>query len=396
VVSPSLVRGFWFPTRPITLQPWTGRPDGPGVYFTPGLIGNPETVAIPFTRAGDGVVRIQYDPEATVERLVTEAYEPERRPWHSHLPVPSAWIPAPAREALLRWSIAPRLRRPGFPRWPTEPLVENIRAVVRAAEAATGTRSAPEPLWPADLGWAAALSHDFDSPGAFRGERWKALAEIEEAYGLRSSWHVCSEHLPAALPALEALAARGHEIGWHGPRHNYRFAFQTRERIRLEAAGMMERLAAFGVRGFRSPNFLRTPALYAGLDGVLGYDSSARDTAAELFGGPGRRGCCTVFPFFRGGLLELPVTVPDDLSIRCLHGDDSGRIAAVQLEKLDWIRSNHGMALVLTHPETWISLTPGALRAYRRLVETIAADPSAWRALPREIESWWRSRTPPA
>jgi len=393
VVSPSLVRGFHFPGRPIALRPWTGHPEGPGVYFVPGVLGSPEAVAMPWERIEPGVVRFAWDPEATTDRLVTEAYAPAVRPWHTRLPVPSGWVPVPVREALLRASVAPRLKAAGFPRWPVEPIVESIRTMVWAAETAAGITRVPEPLWPEGRTWAAVLSHDFDSLDSFRSGKWKALAEIEEAHGLRSSWHVCSEHLPFALPALETLASRGHEIGWHGPRHDYRFAFHSVARIRTEAAAAALALGAFGPRGFRSPNFLRTPALYAGLEDVFGYDSSARDTAAELFAGSGRRGCCTVFPFFRGRLVELPVTIPDDLSVRCLYGDDAGRIAAVQHDKLDWIRSNSGMALALTHPESWISLTPGAFKAYTKLVEAIAADETAWRALPREVEKWWRSRT---
>ncbi len=392
-MSPSLVRGFHFPAEPITLRPWTGSPAGPGVYIEPGVLATPETVAIPFTQPEPGVVRLAWDPEASVQRLVTEAYVPAGRPWHSRLAVPSGWIPSAVREALLRASVAPRLRAEGFPGWPVESLVEDIRTIVRAAEAASGRRRSPEPLWPGGHTWAAVLSHDFDSLDAFRHDRWKALAEIEEAHGLRSSWHVCSEHLPAAFRALETLAARGHEIAWHGPRHDYRFAFRPTERIRREAAAAALSLGAFAPRGFRSPNFLRTPGLLAGLEDVFGYDSSARDTAAELFGAPGRQGCCTVFPFFHGRLLELPVTIPDDLSIRCLYGDDAERIATVQAGKLGWIRSRAGMALALTHPESWISVTPGALKAYGKLVEAVAADPDAWRALPRDVEAWWRGRS---
>jgi hypothetical protein len=392
VIPPSLVRGFFSPGHPVELRHWTGRADRPGIYVDAGVFAAPDRLAGALTRAGGGVVRIAFDPEATVARLVTEAGAPGRRPVHSRLPLRASWIPALVREALLRLSVGPRLTRPGFPRWPAEPLVEDIRALVREAASAAGSAPADEPLWPDGTRYAAALSHDCDGGDVFRHDRWKALAEIEEAHGLRSSWHLCSVNIAEAIPALEALAGRGHEIAWHGPRHDYRFAYHSRERIRREAARAVLDLGAFGIRGFRSPNFIRTPALFGGLDGVLGYDSSVRDTAAELFG-PGRQGCCTVFPFFHGSLVELPITIPDDLSIRCLHGDVAEAIIRSQLGKLDWIRSVGGMALVLTHPEPWISLMPGSLKAYRLFVERIANDPDAWRPLPRDIEAWWRERS---
>lgn len=392
---PGLVRGFHDPAHPLDLRPLKDGPVGPGVYFRPGVLATPGTVETPLERIGGGAVLLPWDPEATVERLVTEAYAPARRPWHSRLPVASSSVPVGLRRVLLRLSVGRRLEAAGFPRWPAEPLVESVRARVLEAAKAAGLVPDAAPAWPGGCKWAAVLSHDFDSLDAFEHQRWRALAEIEESHGLRSSWHVCTEHLSAALPALEALAERGHEIGWHGPRHDYRFAYLPPERIRTEAAAAVLSLAAFGPRGFRSPNFLRTPGLMSGLSGVFGYDSSARDTAAELFSGPGRRGCCTVFPFMRNGLVELPITIPDDLSVRCLDGDDAERISAVQSAKLEWIRSVGGMAMALTHPEAWISLTPGSLLAYRRLVEAISEDPEAWKTLPRDVEAWWRKRSGP-
>jgi len=99
-----------------------------------------------------------------------------------------------------------------------------------------------------------------------------------------------------------------------------------------------------------------------------------------------------VFPFFRGDLLEMPITIPDSLTIRCLAGDDADSISAVQAAKMGWIKSVGGLALAITHPERWISMRPAPFTAYRRLVEAISGDAEAWKALPRDIESWWRKR----
>lgn len=390
----SLLRGFHSPSRPLALPPWQGGAALPGVYVTPGILA-PEGGALELAvdRPAPGIVRFRFDPEAMLDRLVRETYAETARPFHTRLPLPSALVPSRLRQALLRRSLAPRLTAAGgFPRWPIEPLAEELRALVRRAAEEAGVAAPAEPLWPDGKAYAVALSHDLDSASAIRRGLWKPLAEAEEARGLRSSWHVCTEHLVAARPALEELARRGHEIGWHGPVHDYRVAYLPVDKIRAHAAAFRARLAALDPRGFRSPNFLRTDALYAGLDGVFGYDSSARDTAAELFSPRPRQGCCTVFPFLRGGLIELPVTIPDDLSLRCLFGDDAAATARVQAEKLAWIRSVGGLALCLTHPERWISLRPGAFKAYGMYLDAIAADPTAWKALPREVERWWRTR----
>jgi hypothetical protein len=48
------------------------------------------------------------------------------------------------------------------------------------------------------------------------------------------------------------------------------------------------------------------------------------------------------------------------------------------------------MVLVLTHPD--YADDPRLVDGYRRLLEGLKDDPSAWRALPREVSAWWRRR----
>jgi hypothetical protein len=387
---PALLREFWTPGRPLPLRPDIG--PGTGLLFRAGVIGMPGDLPAGVAVAGPGIGRIAFDPEATLARVTAEAYVPPARPLHSRSPVPHRWIPPALKMALLRRALRVPLRRAAFPAWPADGFVEDVRAAIRDAALEAGILRDPAPLWPDGRAWAACLSHDIDSAEAYRRDWWRPFADLEEAHGLRSSWHACTEHLPAARPALLELHRRGHEIAWHGPAHDYRIAWTPPDRIAAAARAFRDLLPDADPRGFRSPNFLRTPALWEGLTGAMGYDSSARDTAAELFARHPRQGCGTVFPFFRGSLLELPITIPDDLSIRCVRPDDAEAIAEIQIGKLAWIRARSGMALALSHPEAWISLTPGSFGAYRKLVAAIAADRTAWTPLPRAVEAWWRAR----
>ncbi len=389
-IHPALLREFFTPGAPLPLRTANASAE-PGIEFLPGIIGGPEDLPRAITTPAPGVVRIAFDPEATIHRITSEAYVPASRPWHSRSPIPHRWIPPALKMLLLRRSLRAPLGRDTFPRWPADGFVEDLRTALRDAASAAGLLRDPAPLWPEGKAFAACLSHDIDSPEAYRREWWRPFADLEEAHGLRSSWHACTEHLPVARPALDELARRGHEIAWHGPTHDYRIAWTPPDEIAASARTFLEG-APGNPRGFRSPNFLRTDNLWAGLAPVLGYDSSARDTAAELFSAHPRQGCGTIFPFFRGTLVELPITIPDDLSIRCLRPDDANALAEVQLAKLAWIRARNGFALSLTHPEDWISLTPGSFGAYRNLVEAVARDGAAWTPLPRDVETWWRRR----
>ena len=48
------------------------------------------------------------------------------------------------------------------------------------------------------------------------------------------------------------------------------------------------------------------------------------------------------------------------------------------------------MALLVTHPD--YLLEQPLLDAYVRVLRRFASDPTAWRALPREVDAWWRRR----
>jgi len=65
-------------------------------------------------------------------------------------------------------------------------------------------------------------------------------------------------------------------------------------------------------------------------------------------------------------------------------------LGAIWLEKAHHLRQRGGMTLVLTHPD--YADDARLLDGYRTLLRTFADDPSAWRALPREVSSWWRRR----
>ena len=389
----SLLRGFFNPAARIPLKEWTGRPEGTGVYFKDFVLRDPADLSGLIIEPEPGVALLPFNPERTIAGLVREEYAQGGSGILSRVPFRARWIPGRIKEHLLRPLLGARLARTGvFPRWPIEPCVEDIRALVADAAKRAGTFPEPAPFWPEGKRYAAMLSHDMDSGKACRKGYWKAFAEMEEAHGLRSSWHFCTEHFRDATAVMEELSRRGHEIAWHGHRHDPSVLRSSGNSFSESIRANRDFFKEYGVRGFRSPNFIRTPGLYRALKGILGYDSSARDTAAEIFSSRTREGCCTVFPFMRNGVLEIPVTVPDDISVRCVTQDDEESIFNVQLQKIEWIRSRGGVAVTLTHPESWISLRKPLFNAYRRLVEFVSRDRCAWNVLGRDIEAWWRKR----
>ena len=60
------------------------------------------------------------------------------------------------------------------------------------------------------------------------------------------------------------------------------------------------------------------------------------------------------------------------------------------LEKARFLRERGGMALLITHPDYMLERRPR--EAYRKLLDEFQHDATAWRALPRDVSSWWRRR----
>jgi peptidoglycan/xylan/chitin deacetylase (PgdA/CDA1 family) len=330
------------------------------------------TVGETVGRDGDVVV-LPFDPDEAVRNLRSEAYvhggarAAARRVYYRVRPLLPRPLQLAARRAFTRVQ-----GRATFPRWPLEPALHDLVDLV------VGLLGEPQPAspWPDGCAWAFVLTHDVESAAGLANVR--AVRALEEARGLRSSWNLVAERYDVPRSFVDELAAAGHEIGVHGLRHDGRDLSSPKRLPAMRAAA-----ARWGAVGFRAPAtqrcWERMPQL--GFD----YDSSYPDTDPYE---PQPGGCCSWLPFLNEGLVELPITVPQDHTVfEILRRDDE----SLWVEKIEAVRARGGMALVLTHPDY---LVPGskALASYERLLDRYADDPTAWRALPRDVASWWRAR----
>ncbi len=339
--------------------------------------------AWPAVTVQDGEVVFHFDPWAAAEHVTTEAYLPPYRPLYSRLPEPVRRLPGPLRLAgqhviipLQQW----RYREPDvpFPRFPREDAVEVLRALVQSALGRD-----PERPWP-DGGGVVVLTHDVDTG---LGQGCVPAIEAEECRrGLRSCWYVAGDRYRVDDPLWDELRAAGHEVGLHGAKHDGQIAF-------LGARGIARRLDRCAVLvhrhemvGFRSPALLMTDALADAVRERFVYDSSVPDTDVRAVAGP-RRGCASLFPLVRRGLLQLPLTLPlDDRLLLLGHTPDG--VFEVWRNKLDWVLRRGGMAVVTTHAEPHLGADPGVLDAYSRLLDHIAAI-GAPTMLPRDAARHW-------
>ena len=283
---------------------------------------------------------------------------------------------------------------PMFPVTPHDPSVDVWRYVVRSfVENATDAQVVP--LWPDGKAYAITLSHDVDTDYAFRHPgALAAFRGIEETVGMRSAWMIVTKFLPAGREALGELVRVGHEIGFHGTRHDHKLAFLSPERMAGRIREGRKRLGPFAAVGFRSPNYLRTPTLYNSLSGRFEYDMSMHDVVGDASGlRRANEGCCTCLPFFVDGtdVLEIPTTVPEDWEFE-LRGVLPRDALSAQISAVGRIKSLGGVANVLTHPDPGLSLRGPWLELYRSLLDRLRNDNDAWFALPRDVNRHWRER----
>jgi peptidoglycan/xylan/chitin deacetylase (PgdA/CDA1 family) len=289
-------------------------------------------------------------------------------------------IPRPVQLGLRR-VYARRRRRRSFPAWPIEPrLVEGQYDHIRARLAASGSEALPfVNFWPDHRRFCVTLTHDVESVDGIANI--PRVLRIEQRHGVRTAWNLCAEWYPIPDGLLAELRRQGCEVGLHGIRHDGKL-FESRASFLENLPKIHAYLRRWEVDGFRSPATHRNADWMPELR--TAYDSSFPDT--DPFE-PQPGGCCSIFPFFLGEMVELPITLPQDHTLLKILREAS---IDTWVRKSEWIMRHHGIITLITHPDYLID--DAALALYDRFLAFITDRDDAWYALPRDVARWWRGR----
>ncbi|MGZ4201066.1 MAG: hypothetical protein ACXVRH_03295 [Thermoleophilaceae bacterium] len=284
----------------------------------------------------------------------------------------------------LRRRYATRQARREFPAWPIEPLlVEHQEAELRSRLAESGGERVPlVGFWPDRRRFAAILTHDVEGRAGI--ENIPAVLELERRHGLVSSWNFVAEWYPIPHGTFALVRDAGGEIGLHGIKHDGKL-FRDRASFEGDLPKIHSYMEAWDAVGFRSPATHRNPDWMPEL-GCL-YDSSFPDT--DPFE-PQSGGCCSIFPYLFGDLVELPITLVQDHTLMEILRE---RSIDLWRHKADWVIEHNGLINMSVHPDYVRS--PERLGMYDEFLgylrERIDRD-AGWHALPREVAAWWRVR----
>ncbi len=265
--------------------------------------------------------------------------------------------------------------------WPVEEAyVRFQRAVVSHLLDTIGADTLPFiDFWPEGRPYAFVLTHDIET--AEGQAQVLAVADLDAGYGFRSSFNFVPERYRVDRGLVVELKARGFEVGVHGLKHDGR-DFATEAEFRKRVGRINHHLRELGAAGFRAPLTLRHPEWMQALE--VEYDSSFFDTDPYE---PIAGGTMSIWPFQLGRFIELPYTLAQDYTLASVLGEETPRL---WLEKVDFIRENHGLALLNTHPDYLRSAA--TWRIYSEFLNVMSERRDHYHALPRDVAGWWRAR----
>jgi hypothetical protein len=311
-----------------------------------------------------------------LERYSDEIGGWKRKLYYSLRPV----IPRPIQIALRQKYQAIQKDR-AFPAWPIDrTIVDTLGSILRETLEKDSRESvhriAP---WPDGKRFAFVITHDVEWDAGLRIA--PRIAEIEKELGFVSSWNIVPERYPIDWTIVECLKAGGGEIGVHGLCHDGKL-FQSHSIFQKRLAKIHEYARKWGASGFRSPSTVRNAEWMPELR--FEYDSSYFDTDPYE---PQPGGCCCIWPFFIGDLVELPMTMPQDHTVFEILGH---RDISLWKKKVEWIEDAGGMVLINVHPDYMDS--PERLALYEEFLRYMKEKQDMWHALPRDAARWWRDR----
>ena len=351
--------------------------------------------ALGCARVDQGVVSLPFHVSEVVEALRREKYTAAlgrevsnwsqnrffRMGYYAARPL----LPFSVRKHLKRLTLRGWQKYP-FPHWPVDTTVEQIlESIVVLILRERKDHTIPFIwFWPEGKQACALITHDVET-GAGR-DFCESLMDIDDSFGIKASFQVIPKRrykVPGSY--LTSISQRGFEVNVQDLNHDGRL-FEKYEEFQRRAKAINEYAGLFKARGFRSA------ILYRNVDWLnslcFEYDMSIPNVAhLDPQGG----GCCTIFPFFVGDILEIPVTTTQDYTLFHILRDYSLDLWREQTSR---ILERHGVMNFIIHPD--YVTRDQEMQVFKDLLAYLAelrAKAGLWIPLPNELNQWWRQRS---
>lgn len=339
-------------------------------------------------------VRLPFNFEEVIDNLRLERYrekmlpglekfaasEPIRRLYYFL----RAGLPVPVRRQLQKIYFADWKDLP-FPAWPVDSTVDALHEeLLCLVMKSTGKNRMPFIwFWPEGRSSCLIMTHDVET--SIGRDFTSQLIDLDEAHGFKASFQVIPEkRYTVPDEYVSEIRRRGCEFNVHDLNHDGHL-YREREEFTRRAARINSYVQRYGCDGFRAGAMYRKQDWYDVFE--FSYDMSVPNVAHLE---PMRGGCCTVFPYFVGKILELPLTTVQDYSLFHIFNDYS---LDLWKEQLGLIGHRHGLMSFITHPDYLIEEhARGVYGSLLKYLKQIIATERIWATLPGEVDRWWRAR----
>ncbi len=273
-----------------------------------------------------------------------------------------------------------------FPKWPVDFTVDNVveQLLILAMKSRNVDRLPFIWFWPRGAHSCTIVSHDVETDTG--RDFCPQLMDLDDSFGVKTSFQIVPEERYTVTESfLQTVRDRGFEVNVHDLNHDGHL-FSDHEEFVRRAQRINQYGRQYQALGFRSAVMYRNADWFDALE--FDYDMSVPNVAHL---DPQKGGCCTVFPFFIGNMVELPVTTTQDYSLFHILKDYS---IGLWKEQISRIQERHGLISVIIHPDYVID--GAARRVYAELLEFLSGlrrSGETWIALPGEAASWWRLRS---
>jgi hypothetical protein len=272
-----------------------------------------------------------------------------------------------------------------FPAWPVDFTVDNLHEeFLKLHMQASSISKIPFIwFWPNGARNCLMMTHDVETV-AGRDFTFQLIA-LDATYGIKGSFQVIPEKRYSVPDSyVNEIRSQGCEFNVHDLNHDGHL-YREREEFVRRARLINGYVQKFGCNGFRAGAMYRRQDWFDVFE--FSYDMSVPNVAHLE---PMRGGCCTVFPYFIGNILELPLTTAQDYSLFHILNDYSIELWKQQLSLL---ADRHGLMSFITHPDYLIEAR--ARKVYESLLsflQGMVQRENVWAALPGDVDRWWRAR----
>ena len=229
------------------------------------------------------------------------------------------------------------------------------------------------------------LTHDVETSDGLK--KSLILKKLEERYNVPSSWYIPAKHYRLDPEIVETLATHG-EVGAHGNRHDGKLAMLPKKEMVDEicqARRTLENIIGKPIKGFRAPLLHCNKILIQALNeaGYV-YDTSMPTWEPNHPSVMGPFGIGTVNLIRMNGILEVPLTLPQDHQMLHVLNMTAKQTTETWLRLMDVIRDIGGVCSILVHPDYELA-DPKNLSVYEELLNQVASDDENWIATPSQI-----------